>query len=119
MNVEIAGYQYFIIWTVYLLAATGLSFYVFRFTRYLSWSLLRYLLRMCLVLALFMPTLVDAQRDLWAPAIISAAFDFVINGSEASFQTLRPFLLGIAMGSVILCLQAIFFWLRARFIKDL
>jgi len=52
-----------------------------------------------------MPTLLDVNQGVWAPALISAWFEWLTAGQSAALATLKPLLWGIGMGTACIMAQ--------------
>ena len=77
--------DYLLAWTLYAIAAVGGLLVWFRLTRPL-WRWLREPLRLVMAVLLLTPTLVDAERGLYAPAVAISALDMAFKVGNSSLQ---------------------------------
>lgn len=77
--------DYLLAWIAYAVAALGGLLVWFRLTRPL-WRWLREPLRLIMAVLLLTPTLVDAERALYAPALAISALDLAFKVGNSSLQ---------------------------------
>lgn len=74
---EIFHNDYLLAWSLYLVAALGCLLVWFRATRWM-WRGLREPLRLIVAVLLFTPTIVEPEKELFAPAVAITAMDMLL-----------------------------------------
>ncbi len=75
---EIFHNDYLLAWSLYLVAALGCLLVWFRATRWM-WRGLREPLRLIVAVLLFTPTIVEPEKELFAPAVAITAMDMLLD----------------------------------------
>jgi len=96
-------------WIVYLLAAVGMYYVVFKFTKFWRNLDVKNYTRMISAVILFTPASHAMDGiDSIAPAFIVMFGELLTNGVKAMFQGLVPILIASLIGAVLLTIQAFF-----------
>lgn len=79
--IDFASNDYTLVWAIYLLGAIGLLVVIWRISR--NWpAWLRVALRFVSACLLLVPAVVDAERSLYAPALIAIPFEWIVGGAD-------------------------------------
>jgi hypothetical protein len=87
--------DYWLVWAIYLSAATVLCLVFWHITDFIKRRALAYSLRTFLLAVILTPWYANSQEALLAPAIIVALLDAITAGSGAAVRALVPLLLAI------------------------
>lgn len=100
--------EYLLAWTVYAVAALGCLLVWFRMTRPL-WRWLREPLRLTVAVLLLTPTIVDPERELFAPAVAITALDMLFKVGTNAWRAVADLalygLIAFALYAVIVALR--------------
>lgn len=107
--------DYLLAWSAYGLSALGCLLVWFRMTRPL-WRWLREPLRLLVAVLLITPTIVDAERELFAPAVAITALDLLFQFGNNAWRAVADLALyGIIAFSLYLAMVAVR-WPLARWL---
>ncbi|MBE7928419.1 MFS transporter [Pseudomonas saudiphocaensis] len=100
--------EYLLAWTVYGVAALGCLLVWFRMTRPL-WRWLREPLRLIVTVLLLTPTIVDADKELFAPAVAITALDLLFEVGTNAWRAVADLalygLIAFALYAVVVALR--------------
>lgn len=93
--------NYWLLWTVYLLASAVFFVAFWRLTRFTRFLWLSYLLRAITIALAFTPWYANQQGTVLAPALIIVMLDAITIGGTAAVRGLVPLLLALILALVI------------------
>ena len=105
--------DYLLAWSIYAAAALG-CFLVFWWSTGWLWQWLREPLRVLVLVLLVTPTVVDAGRELLAPAIAVLSMDLLFKISGSSVRAIADLVMFGVMGAVAYTIFVIARWLIWR-----
>jgi membrane protease YdiL (CAAX protease family) len=98
MSFEFNGaLNYLFAWGLYLLSSVGVCVVFWRCTRWIKFNGLRRFLRATLVVVLFTPVVVSADKDWMAPAFLVGIYEYVLGNVELAQQAGYAMLIGIVV----------------------
>lgn len=92
-----ASINYLLAWGLYLFSAVGICFVFWRCTRGIGFAGLRRFLRATLVVVLFTPVVVNADKDWMAPAFLVGIYEYILGNIELAQKAGVAMLIGIVV----------------------
>ncbi|WP_263138500.1 MFS transporter [Pseudomonas sp. RIT-PI-AD] len=109
--------DYLLAWAVYGVAALGCLLVFFRMTGWI-WRWLREPLRVLVAVLLLSPTIVDASRDLYAPAVAITALDLAFKVGTNVWKAVSDLALYGAIAFALYLLFALIRWPIERSLRQ-
>ncbi len=92
-----AAFNYLLAWGLYLFSSVGMCLVFWRCTRWIGFNGLRRFLRAALVVVLFTPVVVSAEKDWMAPAFLVGIYEYVLGNYELAEKAGFAMLIGIVV----------------------